>query len=309
MKISQTKKDFSQRKMLYLHTDLACECISATNSCEGITQKSFKVLGFDYTETDITSPSAEAQSGKKQGKYITLFCPSFSVPSKLDADKLSSALAAIIKSFAKNKGLEITSETSLLIAGLGNRFITSDSIGPKTTDKLLATFHLNRESESFSRLNVPSIAVIAPGVASQTGIDAALIIGSAAKAINADIIIAIDALAARSTERLCSTIQIWDSGIHPGAGIGNHRLAITKETTGIPVIAIGIPTLISSSTLIYDALNNAGISENNPLLHKIIENGSGFFVSPGDSDTISDDAATVISDAINQAFLHKLYNK
>lgn len=307
MKNSQAKKDFSDRKLLYLHTDLACECIPCERDASGVLHKAYKTLGYDIAETDITSPAGEKATGRKQGKYITVFCPDLSVPSKLNADDLTSALCLIIQRFAENIGFHISADSTILIAGLGNRFITSDAIGPSTADKLLATHQLKLENKAFSRLGVPSTIVIAPGVSSQTGMDASLLIKSTANAVNADFIIAIDALAARSTERLCSTIQISDSGIHPGSGIGNHRAPITKETMDIPVIAIGIPTVISSATLIFDALEQAELKSFSPEIESILEKNKAFFVSPGDGDTFCDDASDILSDAINQAFLYKLY--
>jgi spore protease len=139
---------------------------------------------------------------------------------------------------------------SVLITGLGNRAITADSIGSFTADKVVATAHLNRSSPDFAALGLPSVSVIAPGVSSQTGMETADIIKSAAICANADIIIAIDALAARSTERLCTTIQLSDTGIEPGSGVGNHRRAITYKSMGVPVIALGVPTVVNSATLV-----------------------------------------------------------
>ncbi|MBR6649942.1 MAG: GPR endopeptidase [Clostridia bacterium] len=307
MKNSQTKNNISTKKLLYLHTDLACECIPASQNAEGVCHKQFNLGEYEVCETEITSDNGEKITGRKKGKYISLFCPSLSLTQNLCAHELSDALKTLICNFTDYMGFDITPSSSILIAALGNRFITSDAIGPRTADKLLATHQLKLENKSFSRLGVPSIAVIAPGVASQTGIDAAHIIKAAAKSVKADFIIAIDALAARSTERLCATIQLSDGGIHPGSGIGNHRSPITKESMGIPVMALGIPTVISSSTLIFDALEKAKLDDFSPELEAILENGKGFFVSPGDSDTFCEDASDVLSDAINQAFLSKLY--
>ncbi len=307
MKISQTKNDISPKKLLYLHTDLACECVPAENSAPGVEHRSFDAGGFEAYETLITSHKGAAATGRKKGRYLTLFCPRLSSPDKPDAPELSSAICDLIRDFVHHMGFEITKNTSVLIAGLGNRFITSDAIGPKTADKLIATHQLKKESEAFSRLEVPSTAVLSPGVSSQSGLDASHLIKSAAQAINADFIIAIDALAARSTQRLCSTVQISDSGIHPGSGIGNHRSPITKETMGVPVIAIGIPTVINSSTIIFDALEKAEVGNISSEIEAILNGSKGFFVTPGDSDTFCEDASDVLSDAINQAFLSKLY--
>jgi len=308
MKNSQTKFDFSARKLSYLHTDLACECVPRQNKTVGVEHKSFLLDGYEAWETAVTSPEGEAATGRRQGRYLTLFCPSLSSPARLCAQQLTDAVTALILDFADNMGFEITPDTSILVAGLGNRFITTDAIGPRTAEKITATYELNRENKDFAALGAPSVSVIIPGVSSQTGMDASHIIKAAAEAVRADFIIAVDALAARSTDRLCSTVQISDCGIHPGAGIGNHRAPITKETMGVPVMAIGFPTVVSSSTLILDALEKAGAGDISPALEKILENGKSFFVSHGDSDTVCEDASTVLADAIEQSFLHKLYS-
>ena len=115
--------------------------------------------------------------------------------------------------------------------------------------------------------------------------------------------VVVDALAARSCSRLASTVQISDSGIVPGSGVGNYRTAITSETLGVPVIAIGVPTVVNSSTLVWDALKEAHIVEIGDELQAVLENGKSFFVSPKESDLISDAVSELLSDAISEAFI------
>ena len=304
MKISPSKFTEICKFRSYLHTDLACEAPAEAKNAHGTCFHDSRAGGFDISELTVSGEDAARICGRAQGKYITVYCKELSSPETLSKDSLSDVLSSLLK-----KLLPPYKENSsnILIAGLGNRSITADSIGSLTADRIIATAHLNRSSSEFSALGIPSVSVIAPGVSSQTGIETADIIKSAARCSEADIIIAIDALAARSTERLCTTVQISDSGIHPGSGIGNHRAAITKETMGIPVIAIGIPTVISCATLVYDSLERSGIKEIDASLADTLEGSRSLFVSHGESDTICQCAADVISCAVNTVFTEKMF--
>ena len=141
-----------------------------------------------------------------------------------------------------------------------------------------------------------------PGVLAQTGIETVEMVKSAAQNVTPDLIIAIDALAARSCERLASTIQLSDNGISPGSGIGNMRKAINRENIGVPVLALGVPTVVDSSTLVYDALRKAGIEEVDGELSTVLENGRGFFVSPKESDVITKSVAHLLAQSLDNVF-------
>ncbi|MBQ8474977.1 MAG: GPR endopeptidase [Clostridia bacterium] len=306
MKNLQSIFDKSYEILPDSHTDLACECPPKARNTEGAVFYDFEINGFRAARLEVTNEKGEAATGRPRGTYVTLFCPDMPSPHRLSSDDCATALSSLLSDFIKGAGISINADTKVLIAGLGNRFITCDAVGPLSADKILATAHLNRENPDFARLEVPDVSIIFPGVSSQTGIETADMIRSAADACNADVIIAIDALAARSTERLCSTVQISDSGIHPGAGIGNRREPITEKTMGRKVISIGVPTVISSSTLIYDALETAGIDCSAPKLKKLLCSGKGFFVSHGESDTICQCAAEVIALGIEKTFMKRI---
>jgi len=141
------------------------------------------------------------------------------------------------------------------VVGLGNWNATPDSLGPKVLENLMVTRHLLEMSPPELRKGLRPVAALAPGVLGLTGIETGEIIMGVVDRMGAKAVICIDALASRSVDRLCSTIQISDTGIHPGAGVGNRRLAINKETLGIPVIAIGVPTVVHAVTIISDAMN------------------------------------------------------
>ena len=296
MKISPSKFTEINDFRSFMHTDLACEAPAEAKTAEGAVIRDYRAGDFDISELTVLSEEGARICGRAAGRYITVYCPELTSPESTQREPLSEVISSILKKLMYSC---TNHAPSVLIAGLGNRAITADSIGSFTADKVVATAHLNRSSPDFAALGLPSVSVIAPGVSSQTGMETADIIKSAAVCANADIIIAIDALAARSTERLCTTIQLSDSGIHPGSGIGNHRSPITKETMGIPVISIGIPTVISCSTLVCDSLEKAGISKPDASLAKALQESAGLFVTHGESDTICRCAADVLSSAIN----------
>jgi spore protease len=129
----------------------------------------------------------------------------------------------------------------------------------------------------------------------------------AVECVRPDVVLVIDALAARSCERLSRTVQLSDVGIAPGSGVGNHRCAITHETLGVPVIALGVPTVVNSATLVYDALHEAGIEEADGALQRVLETGKSFFVSPKESDVITKEFSTLLADAVSRAFLGELH--
>lgn len=304
MKISQAKFTEMHNFRSYSHTDLACEAPADARNISGAVFNDYRAGDFDISELTVSDESSARSCGVAQGRYITVYCNELTSPETLSQDTLSALICSLLKKITE--GL-VKDDAKILVAGLGNRSLTADSIGSRTADRVIATAHLNRSSKEFASLGIPSVSVISPGVSSQTGMETADIIKSAAKCANADIIIAIDALAAKGTERLCTTVQISDSGISPGSGIGNHRTAITKETMGVPVIAIGIPTVISCATLVYDSLEKAGTTEIDSSLADVLHRSRSLFVSHGESDTICDCAADILSSAINMAFTSGMF--
>lgn len=187
---------------------------------------------------------------KPMGCYVTI--ESEDMP-KGDIDK-ESLLLCICRELEKM--VENLRQKSVLIAGLGNRQVTSDSLGPRMVECIFVTRHLEREfGEKFMEENkYGTVSAIAPGVMAQTGMEAVEVLEGIVKKTSPDVILVVDALAARSMSRLCKTVQITDTGISPGSGIGNHRLALSKESLGVPVIAIGVPTVVDARTIISDHL-------------------------------------------------------
>lgn len=287
----------------YVRTDLACES-------GRISPENYKGAVYSRTEEGkitterlkVENETGEKETGKERGSYTTVSSDNFK-NYYLKDETVKEVLAKEIKMIAESAmKKEITPSTNALVVGLGNRFITADSLGPRVADKINATRHVRDTVKVFEDLGCSKVSVIQTGVLGQTGIESSELICSAAKSVSPDIIIAIDALAARSTSRLATTVQLTDTGISPGGGIGNRRRAINDKNAGCPVISIGVPTIVGSSTLIYDAIERAGIEEIDPALEKILENSKSFFVSLNDSDLVIDYLSDVISFSINSVF-------
>lgn len=287
----------------YIRTDLAAECpvIESGKSASGIKISKSNFGNIELTIIDVLTDEGSKAINKPIGKYVTLFFGKINTLDESDFDNITKILSAQIKEMSDKLILNIKNP-SVLVVGLGNRYITPDAVGPLTVKGITVSRHLKEKNKKlFDMLNMQSICAISPGVLGQTGIETFEIINGIKQNICPDLIIAVDALASRSTDRLASTIQICDSGISPGSGIGNHNKSINKESTGVPVIAIGVPTMVSSATLVYDALEKAGVEKKDEL-YDVLNNGKSFYVTLNDCDLIVNTLSQLISDAINTAF-------
>ena len=188
-------------------------------------------------------------------------------------------------------------ELSYLVVGLGNVELTADAIGPLAVRRIGVTRHM-----SCSDKILPAVSAIAPNVLSKTGIEAVDVIKSIADRIEADILIVIDSLAAKSCDRLGCTLQITNCGISPGSGIGNLRRSIDEKSIGCPVISIGLPTVVDSATLVLDTLEMAGIDDVSDDLLKVLKESKSFFVAPKESDEITKYASELIAESLNILF-------
>lgn len=291
-------------------TDLACESEAAHDAGKnGTTYQEEELRGFRVARLEVQTAVGEAATGKKRGCYVTVFSKMLCEESAARLDTLATLLAEEIETLAA-RHLRYRLPRCVLVAGLGNREITADSLGPKTVDRLTVTRHLRAQDTAlFQQLCRVPLCAIAPGVLGQTGIETAALIGGAAQAANPDLLLVIDALAARAVQRLGTTVQISDSGIFPGSGIGNRRNEISEHTLGIPVIAIGVPTVVNSATLVCDALRSAGYTAFDPKMEAVLREGESFFVSPRQSDRISNCVADLLADVIDRICLHETENR
>lgn len=281
----------------YTRTDLACEA-PETAEGHGVYRRAYQDGDIRIEEMRVTAGEGERMSGRAPGRYVTLHCERIWEMEPKTLHNAALATARVLESFLCEWHAN-TAHSRVLIAGLGNRFITPDSVGPRTADQITVTNHAAGNA-LFLRLGCRRVCALAPGVLGQTGLEAAALIAEAARAAESELIVAVDALAARSPARLGATIQISDAGIQPGSGIGNRRAAVTKETMGIPVVAVGVPTVVDSSTLIQDALTQAGIREVDDALEAVLRDGQSYIVSPRESDLIAASAASLLSEALNR---------
>lgn len=287
-----------------VHTDLACESeVTHDREKSGTTYSETTINGYKVARLNVIDKDGEASTGKKVGNYITVFSEMIC---NIDGEKLDALVSVISNEIGElSEKLLSKKPECVLVAGLGNREITADNIGPKTVDRLTVTRHIKiKNKKLFDSFSKVPVCAFAPGVLGQTGIESAEMIGGVCSCAKPDLVIAIDALAARSTARLGATVQISDSGIFPGSGIGNRRSEISRETLGIPVIAVGVPTVVNSSTLVYDALAKAGCDEIDSNIERVLKEGENFFVSPRQSDMISDSVSAMLSRAIDELFLY-----
>lgn len=289
----------------YSRTDLACETRPADlPAMPGVRSRESNENGIAVSDLTIADEESARLIGKPIGRYVTLSRPKLWQVSDEDYDHFRDCLAEHLRNLAVGMtGRRPDSSFGVLVAGLGNRDITADAIGPQTAQKLAVTRHLrDREPEVFAAIGRCALSALSPGVLGQTGIETVELIRGAAENAEPDLVIAVDALAARACERLASTVQLCDRGIEPGSGVGNHRRPICRETVGVPVIGLGVPTVVDSSTLVYDALSRAGIGAISDELRAVLENGRGFFVSPKESDIITAHLSTLLAESIEQAF-------
>lgn len=241
-----------------IRTDLALEATEsirkrASGQVRGVSIDEYDILeDVHISKVVITTKNAAKSMGKPMGTYITIEAPALQESDEDYHREISEELARQLKDVLP----DINNERSVLVVGLGNRDVTADSLGPCTVDNLFITRHIIKEygKQAYRASKIHQISALVPGVMAKTGMETAEIIKGVIKETSPDIVIVIDALAARSTKRLNRTIQITDTGIHPGSGVGNHRNALTKESLGVPVIAIGIPMVVDAGTIVSDAL-------------------------------------------------------
>lgn len=265
---------------------------------DGVKEKTTN-LSHDISmcEIEITTDDGAKLIGKPIGRYITLSFP-FSNPdyestiALIDAAK--TALLSLIDSL-KHK------PHSAMFCGLGNRLLSADSIGPLSADGVIATRHVKRTSpDVFEKTNLFDMTSLSPGVTAQTGIEAFDTINGVVSREKPDLLIVCDALAARETARLSHTIQLSSCGISPGSGVGGGHCEISENTLGIPVISIGVPTVVDTQTLIFDSLSL--VCSDEEIISSAAERSKGMFVSPNDIDVVSKRLASVICCAVNAAF-------
>ena len=287
-----------------LRTDLALEAQESLDtlhsSIHGISVEEIykKECDITITRVDITTKNGAKAIGKPMGTYITLEAPALDLSDDEYHHQVSNELSKQLYNIIPN----FNSYASILIVGLGNRDVTADSLGPKVVDQLYITRHLALEYDHAfmkSKKNAKKhiVSSLAPGVMAQTGMETAEIIKGVIGQSKPDLMIVIDSLAARSIRRLNRTIQISNTGIWPGSGVGNHRHPLTKETLGIPVIAIGIPIVVDAATIVKEAAPN----------QSVLSELNNMYVTSKDIDTTVRRLSFTLSEALNHV-MSSVYN-
>lgn len=299
-------------KQYEVRTDLALEASECLKSKEGnlngISVKEVEVPNMDVviTKVQIETKNAAKRMGKPIGTYVTMEVPELAEDDEDFHKDISKLLAEQIKELLGEKG-EIQ-EKSIMIVGLGNRAVTADALGPKVIDHLSVTRHIisTYGKEAYTK-EVPIISAMEPGVMAKTGIETAEMVAGVVEKTKPDILIVIDALAARSTKRLYTTIQISNTGIAPGSGVGNHRNAINEEVMGVPVLAIGIPTVVDAATIVGDACEawwHESMQEPGPFPEEVkryFKELKNMYVTTKEIDEIIECISYTVSEAINGA--------
>lgn len=277
-----------------IRTDLALEArelwqqsAGQTTKLEGVRAREGERFGLPVTVVEVLDERGEKALGKGRGTYVTVEL--FGL-----ARREKAVFARSVRAVAEQlRGLlgELKGDDCVLVAGLGNRAITPDCIGPEVCRHTLATRHLLEQMpEQFAGFR--PVAVLAPGVLGTTGMESGETVKAVCAALRPARVVVVDALACRGVERLCSTVQLTDAGIAPGSGVGNRRAALDRESLGIPVAAIGVPTVIDGATLAAD-LTGQAVPEGAP--------GRELLVTPRDIDSRAADIAKVIGYAIDLA--------
>ena len=289
---------------MMVRTDLALEAREnigeGADQVRGVTVSEYSIPELDIrvTRVNVDTKNGAKIIGKPMGTYVTLEVPNLREPDSGYHEEISHVIAEHLREMLPiGKG-----GMSVLVVGLGNRDVTADSLGPKVVDHLRITRHILDRfgAAAYAGRTMSRVSAIAPGVMARTGMEAEEVIRGIVVQTEPNAVLVIDALAARSTKRLNRTIQISNTGIHPGSGVGNHRNALTEESLGVPVIAIGIPTVVDAGTIVSDALERSGRSiEIDPAtwtseLHN-------FYVTGKDIDEIVHLVSYTLSEAINEA--------
>lgn len=293
-------------------TDLAREARDlAGGSLEGIEQEEEQREGLRIERITIRTDTAAKRLDKPKGRYITI-----------DADDIPSRDPQVFTAVSRRiagelDGLldDLPADADVMVIGLGNRFVTPDALGPETADRIYVTRHIRTDAPELAPKGLRAVSAMAPGVLGTTGMETVEVVKGLVEHARPAAVICIDALAARSTDRVNRTVQLSDSGISPGSGIGNLRDTLSQETLGVPVIAIGIPMVVYAATIAADTIGliaeRAQIADGGEALRSLAgevvrEHFGPLIVTPKEIDLLIDDAAEMLAGGINQ-MLHRAY--
>ena len=288
---------------MQIRTDLAMEAIGPDGArgkarYPGVKVAVWEESGIQITEVVIDEEAGSRMMGKPLGRYITLECGEVRTGNPETRRAVSSLLAEELTRMLPG------GDQPVMVVGLGNRQVTPDALGPMTIDRTLVTRHIFQELPDSVDDRMQPVCAIAPGVLGVTGIETLEMVSALAERVKPRAIIAIDSLAAREVARVGTAIQLTDTGIQPGSGVGNHRRALNRDAVGVPVIALGVPTVIYASTIVRDALGKLGGEQEDldKLTDDMLRNATGdMIVTPREVDDLVEDVAGIVALGINQA--------
>lgn len=292
-------------------TDLARESRElAGNDLQGVSQSKEQHGPLLVERIVIETPEAADRLDKPQGRYITI-----------DADNLSDREPEVFTALSERIAEELSNlldgipeQADMMVIGLGNRFVTPDALGPETADRIYVTRHIRTNAPELAPQGMRAVSAMAPGVLGTTGMETVEVVKGLVEHAKPAAVICVDALAARSTDRIHRTVQLSDTGISPGSGIGNMQDTLNRETLGVPVIAIGIPMVVYAATIAADTIcmvaQRTGLPDNEALralVDEVVREHFGpMIVTPKDIDLLTEDAAEILSNGINR-MLHRAY--
>ena len=248
-------------------------------------------------EMQVENDAQVKRYARPRGCYLTVICKKIWQLNENDFSSLREVLVSTLRRMLLGLLPKGKDNYTILVVGLGNADFSADAIGPRTVERINVTRHLENKDGDQGLLF--SMAAMEPGVVGKTGMEAAEQIRGVVSVIGADAVIAVDALAASRVDRLGATVQLADSGICPGSGVGNARRAITEQTVGVPVLALGVPTVVSAATLVADTLRRGGIQTLSAEMKATLDDGRGYFVCPKESDLIATSTAFLLADALD----------
>ena len=316
-----------------IRTDLALEARELVQQqtaadIPGVSSENLQENGIAINRLEIETEQAAAQLGKSRGRYLTFEVPGLRRKDAALQDQVSEIMARELVRFLE---LPANLTQSVLVVGLGNWNVTPDSLGPKVIEELLVTRHAVTGGENILGEGFRAVCAISPGVLGTTGMETGEIIAALVQRVKPVLVIVVDALAARRLERLHTTIQVADSGISPGSGVGNNRLGINRQTVGVPTVAIGVPTVVDASTIAseaFDALaehfkkdarghalgnvmRDFDWEQRRRLITEVLQPYAGgrLMVTPKETDAFAEDMAYVISGALNSALHPRIHSE
>lgn len=294
-----------------IRTDLAMEARELDGAMDGISEETINGRGYTVSRTKIETDAAAKRLGKEKGLYITVDAPELPYGTSKFRQSIINVLAdELMRMIGERRG-------TVLVAALGNRAVTPDALGPRTAEQIYVTRHIKKYMPDSLPKDVRSVCAVSPGVLGVTGIETTDILYGAVKQCKPELIIAIDSLASRRTERIGSTIQLCDCGLQPGAGVGNARRGINCSSMGVPVIAIGVPLVVYASTISRDTIEliadklslPSGDERIKELAANAISEKTGeLIVTPKEIDSLISTMSEVLSSGINSALLGDRYD-